>query len=69
MTGSEWIEAFAHRLGVDPPDQASIDALLELARTAAHGSERLAAPIACYLVGRAGIDLDSAHSAAAAVSN
>jgi hypothetical protein len=68
VTGSEWIEIFAHRLGVDPPDQATIDALLELASTAAHGSERLAAPIACYLVGRAGTDLDAARTSAAAVT-
>jgi Domain of unknown function (DUF6457) len=55
-TGTEWIEAFAQRLGTAPPDAATVDLLLELAGVAAHGSERVAAPIACWLVGRAGID-------------
>jgi hypothetical protein len=56
MTGAEWIEMFARRLGVDPPDQETVDLLLALASDAAHQSERLAAPLACYLVGRAGAD-------------
>ena len=47
----EWIAAFSTRLGVEPPDQATIDALLDLAGVAAHASQRLAAPIATYLVG------------------
>jgi hypothetical protein len=55
MTRDEWIGAFCARLGVEPPDAAIVDRLLELAGTAAHASERTAAPIACYLVGRAGI--------------
>ncbi len=50
-----WVAAFAQRLGVDAPDQAAIDTLLELAGVAAHASQRTAAPIACYLVGRAGL--------------
>jgi hypothetical protein len=56
MNGSEWITAFAERLGIPAPDQATIDTLLELASVAAHSSERLAAPLACHLVGAAGID-------------
>ena len=55
MTGQEWIDSFALMLGVDPPDEATVDTLLELAGVAAHASERTAAPIACYLVGRAGV--------------
>ena len=54
-SGIEWVAAFARQLGVDPPDPGAVDALLELAGVAAHASERLAAPIACYLVGRAGV--------------
>jgi hypothetical protein len=53
-TGTEWISAFAARLGVDPPDEATVAALLELAGVAAHASERTAAPIACWLAGRTG---------------
>jgi hypothetical protein len=56
MTGHEWIESFASMLGVDAPDEATVDTLLELAGVAAHASERTAAPIACFLVGRAGVD-------------
>jgi hypothetical protein len=56
MTGQEWIDSFALMLGVDPPDEATVDTLLELAGVAAHASERTAAPIACYLIGRAGVD-------------
>jgi hypothetical protein len=54
-TRSEWIGAFAARLGVDPPDDQVVSALLDLAGVAAHASERTAAPIACWLVGKAGL--------------
>jgi hypothetical protein len=50
----QWIERFADALGVDAPDAETIEVLLDLAGVAAHASERWAAPIACYLVGRAG---------------
>jgi hypothetical protein len=53
MTAQEWLAAFAARLGVDPPDPDTMDELLALAGTAAHASERIAAPLACWLVGRA----------------
>lgn len=55
MTGREWIAAFATRVGTPPPDDATIEALLDLAGVAAHSSERIAAPIACWLVGQAGL--------------
>jgi hypothetical protein len=55
-TGREWLTAFAIELGVEPLDDAAIDTLLDLAGVAAHASERIAAPVACYLVGRAGLD-------------
>jgi hypothetical protein len=55
MTRDEWITAFATRLGVDPPDAATVEMLLDLAGTAAHASERTAAPLACYLTGLAGV--------------
>jgi hypothetical protein len=51
----EWITAFAARLGVEPPDEATVDALLDLAGAAAHASERTAAPLACWLTARAGL--------------
>jgi hypothetical protein len=68
MTGREFIAAVAARLGVDPPDDTTIDELLAIAGDAAHASERIAAPITCYLIGRAGIDLAAARAAVAAVT-
>ena len=55
MDAQEWLTSFAERIGLDPLPQADIDALLDLASVAAHSSERLAAPLTCFLVGRSGI--------------
>jgi hypothetical protein len=55
-TRQEWIASFAEAIGVEPPDEATVDVLLQLAGVAAHASERTAAPIACYLVGMARFD-------------
>ncbi len=55
-TAEEWIEAFASAAGVDPPPQAVVDDLLDLASVAAHSSERRAAPIACWIAASAGLD-------------
>jgi len=60
MDPEDWIAAFASALGVEAPDAATVETLLELAGVAAHASQRLAAPIACYLVGRAGLDAAAA---------
>jgi len=56
LSGAEWLDRFASSLHTDAPDAATIETLLDLAGAAAHGSERIAAPIACYLVGRVGMD-------------
>ena len=69
MTGQEWIAQFAKKLGVQPPDQGTIDTLLDLAGIAAHSSERTASPIACYLVGRAGLGTDEAIEMACQVAH
>ncbi len=58
MTADEWIAAFAAELGTDPPSEETCAELLELAGTAAHSSERIAAPIACYLAGVTGRPLE-----------
>jgi hypothetical protein len=55
-TGREWIARWAAELDEPVPDAETMEALLDLAGVAAHASERLAAPLACYLVGRAGLD-------------
>jgi hypothetical protein len=54
-TASEWIERFARELGIDPPDEEELGAVLALAGTAAHASDRTAAPVSCWLAARAGI--------------
>lgn len=67
-TGTEWIDAFAARLGVEAPDAATVEVLLELAGVAAHASERTAAPIACWLVGQAGLSPTDALDVARTVA-
>jgi hypothetical protein len=51
-----WIDAFAQHLGVEPPTDDDVAAILSLAGVAAHGSERTAAPVACWIAARAGVD-------------
>ncbi len=51
MTAEQWIEAFAEALGRSAPGEDEVNAILELAATAAHASERTAAPIAAWLAG------------------
>lgn len=61
MDSRTWIEAFSAELGVTPPDDATVEALLDLAGVAAHASERTAAPITCWLIGQAGLSIDEAR--------
>ena len=67
MTGDEWIAAFAARLDVASPDDETVATLLGIAGVAAHASERTAAPIACFLIGRAGIAPSDAAAIAATI--
>jgi hypothetical protein len=55
MTGEMWLRALATELGVPEPTEQETTDLLALASTAAHTSERLAAPLSCWLAARAGI--------------
>lgn len=55
MNAREWIDAYAARLGVDSPSAQEFSTLLDLAGVAAHASERVAAPVACWLSARAGL--------------
>ncbi len=64
MTRDEWIRDFAERLGVERPSLEEIRALLDIAGKAAHASERTAAPLACWLVGRSGMPADQALAVA-----
>lgn len=58
MKADQWLAQFAAAIEAEPPDEETVAQLLELAATAAHASERIAAPIACYLAGRDGRSLD-----------
>ena len=60
MDARTWLAAYAEELGVAPPSEEEIDRLLALAGIAAHASERIAAPIACWLAARAGIEAEQA---------
>lgn len=54
MTSRQWVERFAREVGQETPSTAEIEAVLELAAAAAHGSERKAAPVATWLAGKTG---------------
>jgi hypothetical protein len=69
MNADEWIAAFAAELGVDAPSEEQVGGLLELAATAAHASERTAAPIACYLAGTMGRPLEELRQIAARIGD
>jgi len=68
MTRDEWIAAFAREAGLDAPSPEDIDALLALAATAAHASERTAAPLACWIAGRSGRPLAELQASAERVA-
>ncbi|MGH9296799.1 MAG: DUF6457 domain-containing protein [Acidimicrobiales bacterium] len=53
LTAEDWITKYAGLLGVNPPSEEELNALLALAGIAAHASERTAAPIACWLAAKA----------------
>jgi hypothetical protein len=54
MSGAEWLAEFCARTGVEVPDGDQARELLALAATAAHSSERTAAPLACWAAGVSG---------------
>jgi hypothetical protein len=64
VSRDEWIAAFASEAGVSGPSTEEISELLELARTAAHASERTAAPLACWIAGRSTLSLEELRAAA-----
>ena len=68
MNAQEWLAAYADKLGTSAPTTEEFEAVLDLAGEAAHASERVAAPVACWLAARAGVDLDEAMRLARDVS-
>ena len=69
VTRDEWIAAFAREVGVERPSPQEVRELLELAGTAAHASERTAAPLACWIAGRSQLTLAELRAAADRVSD
>lgn len=69
MNREQWIEAFARELGLNPPTEDQIEAILELAAIAAHTSERTAAPVATWLAGSSGRPLSEANQIAGRISD
>lgn len=69
MKADEWLRRYAEAMGTEPPDETTVGELLDLAATAAHSSERIAAPIACYLAGRDGRSLEELRHIADGISD
>jgi len=64
MNAREWIDSFAAEVGAEPPSADEIKKILDLAAVAAHSSERIAAPVACWIGGRVGASLEELQAAA-----
>ncbi|HEY3726011.1 MAG TPA: DUF6457 domain-containing protein [Solirubrobacteraceae bacterium] len=64
MNAPDWLAAYADKLGVPPPTKDELKAVLDLAGEAAHSSERIAAPVACWLAAKAGVSLEEAMTLA-----
>ena len=69
MTAQEWVAAYAAELGVEPPTPEEFATLLDVAGEAAHSSERVAAPIACWLSAVAGLTPEEALAVARRVGD
>jgi hypothetical protein len=67
MNAKEWLSEYAQRMGTAPPDRDEFDTLLQLAAEAAHSSERVAAPVACWLAAKSDRSLAEALDAARAL--
>lgn len=68
MNGNEWVAQFATELGIAEPTPVEIEILLDVASVAAHSSERWAAPLTCYLIGKAGLSVNDALALAQRLS-
>ncbi len=68
MNAKEWLAAFAERVGTESPSTDEFKVLLDLAGEAAHSSERVAAPVACWVAARAGVAPEDALRVAREIS-
>jgi hypothetical protein len=59
-----WINGFSEILGIAPPSETEIEKLLTMAGVAAHASERMAAPVSCWLAAKADKSAEEALAAA-----
>ena len=64
----DWLDEVAAELGVDP-GIIDVDAILDLARAAAHGVQRPAAPLTTFLAGYALGAAGADHSEVVALCN
>ena len=69
MTVEQWVRTFAEEVGAEAPSQDQIDEILRLAAVAAHSSERIAAPIACWIAGTTGRPLTELREVAEGLAN
>jgi hypothetical protein len=69
VNAEQWIAAYAAELGIEPPTAEEFATLLELAAVAAHSSERVAAPVACWASAVAGLTPDEALAVARRVGD
>ncbi len=69
MDATQWLAGYAQRIGVAPPTEEEVEQLLALAGVAAHASERIAAPVACWLTARAQIEPAAALAIAREVAD
>jgi Domain of unknown function (DUF6457) len=60
MDANTWLAAYAEKIGVPAPTKDELKAVLDLAGVAAHSSQRIAAPVATWMAGKAGLDLAEA---------
>jgi hypothetical protein len=68
MNAKDWIAAYAEQLGTEPPTADELKAVLDLAAEAAHASERIAAPVACWLSAKSGRSLEESLALAQEVA-
>jgi hypothetical protein len=66
-SAEEWLASFAEAIGGEAPDRELTGRLLKLAAVAAHSSERIAAPVACWVAASAGVDIERAITAAESI--
>jgi hypothetical protein len=60
LNAKEWIAAYAEALDTDAPTTDEFKMLLDVAAEAAHSSERIAAPVACWVAAKSSLDLGEA---------